>query len=79
MDEMIRSDTTGKWYDPKDVVRLINIKQLLYYMQHNVEILDFYASKDFKTNEDILVFIVNKKDSQEAYKKWLESRSDSNE
>ncbi len=79
MNEMIKSDTTGKWYNPSECIRLLNIKQLLFYMNHNVEILDFYASKDFKTNEDILVFIVNKKDSQEAYKKWLESRSGINE
>lgn len=71
MKEMIKSDLTGKEYCPSDVVRLVNVRQLLFYMNHNVEILDIYPSKDFKTNEDILVFIVNKKDSQEVYKKWM--------
>lgn len=71
MKEYVKSDTTGKTYYPSDVVRLINIRQLLYYMNLGVEILDFYPSKDFKTGEDILVFIVNKKDSQKAYRKWM--------
>lgn len=71
MKEYITSDTTGKTYSPSEVVRLVNMRQLLYYMNFGVEILDFYPSKDFKTGEDILVFIVNKKDSQKAYRKWM--------
>lgn len=71
MKEIFKSDFTGKEYCPNDVVRLVNVRQLLFYMRNGVEILDIYPSKDFKTNDDILVFIVNKKDSQEAYKKWM--------
>lgn len=71
MKEIFKSDLTGKEYCPNDVVRLVNVRQLLFYMRNGVEILDIYPSKDFKTNDDILVFIVNKKDSQEAYKKWM--------
>lgn len=74
MKEMMKSDVTGKVYCPSDCVRLVNVKQLLFYMNHNVEILDFYASKDFKTGEDILVFIVNKQESQNVYKLWQDSR-----
>lgn len=71
MKETFKSDITGKEYCPNDVVRLVNVRQLLFYMRNGVEILDIYPSKDFKTNDDVLVFIVNKKDSQEAYKKWM--------
>ena len=67
----IKSENTGKVYCPDEVVRLVNMRQLLFYMLQGVEILDFYPSKDFKSGEDILVFIVNKKDSQEAYRKWM--------
>lgn len=74
MDELMKSSTTGKYYKPSECIRLVNVKQLLFYMNNGVEILDFYPSKDFKTNEDVLVFIVNKKNSQEVYKKWLEQR-----
>ena len=71
MKDYITSYTTGRTYSPNDVIRLVNVRQLVYYMNNGIEILDFYTSKDFKTGEDILVFIVNKKDSQEVYRKWM--------
>lgn len=71
MKETIKSDVTGKVYCPSECVRLVNIRQLLFYMNHNVEILDIYPSKDFKSGDDVLVFIVSKKDSQDAYRKWM--------
>lgn len=70
MKEYAKSDTTGRIYYPSECVRLVNVKQLVFYMKNGVEILDFYPSKDFKTGEDVLVFIVNKKDSQEVYQMW---------
>lgn len=70
MKEYIKSNTTGKRYCPSDCIRLINIRQLLFYMKNGVEILDFYPSTDFKTGDDVLVFVVDKKDSQEVYKMW---------
>lgn len=75
MKEIIVSNTTGRSYCPADCVRLVNMRQLLFYMLNDVKILDLYPSKDFKTGEDILVFIVDKKDSQLAYKKWVETRN----
>lgn len=74
MKEYAKSDTTGRVYHPSECVRLVNMKQLVFYMKNGVEILDFYPSKDFKTGEDVLVFIVNKKDSQKVYQKWQEMR-----
>lgn len=71
---MIKSETTGKIYDPNKTVRLVNYKQVAFYLNKEVEILDFYASEDFKTGEPILVFIVSKKDSYEAYEEWLSNR-----
>jgi hypothetical protein len=76
MKDYIKSSTTGKRYCPEDTIRILNIRQIIFYMTFNVEILDFYPSKDFKTGEDVMVFLVDKKDSQEAYKRWLESRHD---
>ena len=69
-----RSDTTGKIYCAEDCIRILNIKQLIFYMLNGIEILDFYPSKDFKTGEKIMVFLVDKKASQKVYQKWLESR-----
>ncbi len=71
MEELTKSPVTGKYYYPSECIRLINIKQMLFYMKEGIEILDFYPSKDFKTQDDVLVFLVNKRESQDAYKKWL--------
>lgn len=71
---MIKSETTNKIYDPNKTIRIVNIKQILFYMSRDVEILDFYPSEDFKTKEPVLVFIVSKYDSYEAYQDWMKSR-----
>lgn len=78
MKEIIKSDFTGKEYFPSDCIRLTNVKQLVFYMKHGVNILDQYASKDFKTGEDILVYIVNPKEkyTQDIYKKWKQTRDE---
>lgn len=71
MIETITSDLTGIEYDPTVCVRIVNMKQLAAYMLHGVRLLDLYPSRDLKTNEPILVGIVSKRDSAEAYSKWL--------
>lgn len=73
-DNLMKSDTTGREYDPGKCVRLVNIKQLVFYLKNGVEILDFYPSKDFKTGEDILVYVVDRLKSQDAYRKWMATR-----
>lgn len=70
MKDYARSDTTGKVYCASDCIRIVNLRQVVFYILHGVEILDFYPSKDFKTGENILVFLVDKKKSQEVYKMW---------
>ena len=74
MKEMIKSDTTGRVYDPSKCIRLLNIKQLIFYMKNGIEILDFYPSKDLKTQQDVLVYVVDRETSQEVYKKWMATR-----
>ncbi len=80
MKESIKSDLTGKIYYPSDCLRLVNVPQLVFYMKHNVNILDIYTGKDLKTGKDILVYIVNPKEkrTQEVYRKWLETRNETN-
>lgn len=65
------STTTGKEYCPTDCARLLNMKQILFYMKLGVEIKDFYPSVDYKTGEPVLVFLVDKRDSQAAYLQWM--------
>ncbi len=70
MKEMILSSTTGKYYDPSEVVRIINCKQSAAYMSHGAELLDIYPGKDFRTDEPLLVYIFNRKDTTELYDLW---------
>ena len=75
MKTIIKSDTTGKEYCPSECVRLVNMKQIAFYLKHGVKVYDFYSSNDFKTGEPIVVFMVNKKESEEVYAKWMERRN----
>lgn len=74
MEEKVYSDFTRREYDPSKCIRLVNYRQLMFYMKEGVEILDLYPSKDFKTGQDVLVYIVNRAESREAYEKWKAMR-----
>ena len=69
MKEYVTSRVTGKTYALQDVVRILNTQQIIAYMKHGVEILDIYPSITFN-NTPILVYIVNRKDSKQAYDLW---------
>lgn len=75
MKETKTSRITGKSYCHSECLRLVNVKQFLFYIKMGVEILDIYPDQDFKTGEDILVFVVDKANSQEAYRLWQEKRN----
>ena len=71
---MIKSNFTGKSYDPNKCCRIINMLQLAFYLDKDVELLDLYVSKDYKTNKPMLVGIVDKTSSYEAYKLWCDNK-----
>lgn len=73
---MIKSNFTGKSYEPNKCCRIVNMSQLAFYLTMDVELLDLYVSKDHKTNKPILVGVVDKTDSYEAYKMWCDNKSD---
>lgn len=73
---MIKSNFTGKSYDPNKSCRIINMMQLAFYLDNEVELLDLYVSKDFKTNKPILVGVVDRTDSYEAYQKWCNNKTE---
>lgn len=70
MKEKIYSDLTKCEYSPSDVVRIVNPKQSAAYMAHGAKLLDVYSSRDFKTNEPIIVFIYNRIETTDLYDKW---------
>ncbi len=72
MENKIKSGFTHKEYSPEKVCRIVNMAQLAAYLEHGVELLDLYSSRDRKTGRPMLVGVVDKKQSYEAYRKWCE-------
>ena len=68
--DIIKSDVTGKSYYPKDVVRILNIQQVIAYLKYGVELLDIYPSADYETNKPLLVCLFDRNKSKEAYDLW---------
>ena len=72
---MVKSSFTGKSYDPSKCCRIVNMMQLAFYLDSGVELLDLYTSKDYKTNKPILVGVVDKTDSYDAYNSWCNNKT----
>lgn len=69
-DEYEFSEITGKKYLPKNVVRILNIQQVIAYLKYGVELLDIYPSTDYETNRPLLVYLFDREKSKEAYDLW---------
>lgn len=65
------SYTTGLIYDIADMIRIVNSKQAAAYILHGAKLYDLYATKDYNTNEPILVFLFSKRETKELYNLWL--------
>ena len=76
MKETMQSDRTGITYIPADSIRILNIKQVGFYMENSATLLDVYPSKDFKTGDDIVVFVFDKKETFDLYRKWMDRRNE---
>lgn len=74
MRDYVISDSTKNVYYPKDCIRIVNPKQIAFYMRRGIQLLDIYPSNDLKTGEDILVFLVDRRKSYNVYKEWIEMR-----
>lgn len=70
MEEMVLSNVTNKKYKPSKVVRILNIQQVIAYLNYGVELLDVYTSIDKKTDGKVLVFLFDRELSKEAYDLW---------
>lgn len=67
---MVKSNFTGKTYDPNKAVRILNMHQAAAYMNNGVTLIDLWPSKDVKTGKPILVFIFDREESKEVYDLW---------
>ena len=64
------SNISGKQYLLKDVVRVIDPKQMKLYVKNEVYPVDMYTTTDIETGEDKLVMLFSKKESQPLYVLW---------
>ena len=77
MSEFLRySKIAGEKYNLFECVRIIYIPQVVFYLEHDVPLLDVYSSKDKKTGKPILVFLFKKEDTKDIYKLWCEENED---
>ena len=68
--ETITSDVTGKTYCVSEVVRILNIQQIIAYLKYGVELLDIYPSSDYETGKPLLVCLFDRESSKKAYDLW---------
>lgn len=73
--DIVHSNVTGKDYDPSQVVRLVNLKQICAYLSMNKLPVDIYPSIDFKTNGPVLVVLFDRKSTKDAYDRWCRSEN----
>ena len=67
---MVKSNFTGKEYDSRKAIRILNANQAAAYIKHGMELLDLWLSKDVNTGKPILVYIFNKEETKEVYDLW---------
>lgn len=56
-------------YNLREVVRIVNLKQILLYIKHKVYPIDIYTSLD-DYDRDILVCVFLKEDTKEVNDLW---------
>lgn len=66
---MVKSNFTGKQYNPNSSVRILNMQQAAAYLDYGITLLDLYTSKD-KNGKTILVFVFDREESKNAYDLW---------
>ena len=68
----IHSDVTGKDYNPKDCVRILNVQQAAAYIFAGAELIDMYASKHYETGNPVLIFLFDREATADMYDKWCD-------
>ena len=59
------SEQFDRYYDTEDTVRIRDPKQQRLYIKHGAKVVDLFY-------DDIIVYVFNKVDTFELYKKWKE-------
>lgn len=67
---MIQTNLKSRDYALKEVNRICNIEQQIFYMNSGVFPIDMYPSYDDKKDRQIIVMIFEREKTKELYKKW---------
>lgn len=59
-------------YDEHDAIRIVNPKQAAFYWGKGLQPLTIYPSKDYTTDEPVLVFVFKKSATRELFTEWCE-------
>ena len=70
MKRYVTSLLTGREYFHDDSIRILHIRQALYYLEHHVPLLDLYPSRSYQSGEKILVFVFDRRESIQIYNLW---------
>ena len=70
MKDLVKSEVTGKTYDPARCERILNGLQACKYIKTQCLPLDIYTSIDQKTGQDVLVFLFDRNESKDLYTAW---------
>ena len=74
-----KSPITGREYDLFEVVRILNIPQVIFYLQNNVPLEDIIISEDRRRGTPVLVYLFSRRLSKDAYDRWCKERDKENE
>ncbi len=71
----VNSNYRNKQYNSNDTIRLLNSRQAAFYWSKGIEPLDIYLSKNFETNEAIIVYIFSREATKDLYSEWCNKNS----
>lgn len=73
------SKITGKTYDLFSQIRILNMQQNAFYLDHNVPLQDIEISEDRNTGKPIMVFLYNRADTKESFDLWCKNKEELNQ
>lgn len=66
----IKTNLKSKNYNLKEVNRICNVKQQIFYISNGVYPIDIYTSIDERNNRKIIVMIFERLQTKELYERW---------
>jgi len=71
------SAITGRVYDPHDIVNILNLDQVKFYIEDmGIPLQDIKFSTSKKMEKTVIVFLFLKKDTAVAFDRWVRRRDE---